>query len=128
MGDVGGYVGEKFIDENNHGKWKKVMEKKFKVGNNLSIFHCNLSDNMARGHLRNTFGEETLKAWQKVVGETNVNGELVLDQSHWFNRRLNLEAHPSMSKKLLLRHGLLRIKDVYLSEEGRLMTHSELRN
>ena len=107
---------------------EKVMEKKLKVANNLSIFHCNLPDSMARGHLRNTFWEETLKARQKVAGEVNLNGKLVLDQSLLLNKRFNLEAHPGMLKKLLLRHGLLRIKHVYFSEERRVMTYSELRN
>ena len=57
---------KEFIDENDMEN-RKVMEKKHEVGNNLSIFHCNLSDNMVKGHLRNTFWEESPKAWQNVA-------------------------------------------------------------
>ena len=104
------------------------MENKLKVGTSLSIFHCNLSDDKARKHLGNVFWQETLKAWQNMVGELRLNGESVLEQSLWHNKTLNLEAHPTIPKAMLLRHGLFRVKDLYSSEERRIMTHGELRN
>ncbi|XP_043192435.1 uncharacterized protein LOC122365356 [Amphibalanus amphitrite] len=117
---------KKFLDENNHAKWKFVVQNKLLIGGNLSIFECKLSKREVECKFPDKFWREIYLAWQTMVEEEDKTDGLVLYESLWHNRYLNLDDMVGIPKKKLQNSGVLRINDIYDRNAGRLMPPDQL--
>ena len=117
---------KRFMNGDNHAKWKRLLETKFLVGRNLVIFECKLSRRALECKLPNKFWRETYLAWRKIAESEMTSDESRLNEAMWLNRDLNLEDKKGIPKKQLCNKGVLRINDIYNGDARRLMTVSEL--
>ena len=80
----------KYLDDDKCGKWKQVMKPKLTVADNLTLFHCSISEADLGAVVRDKFWIETVQAWQKLVRGTAVSGMSILNEPLWFNKELGL--------------------------------------
>ena len=84
---------KRFLDKNNHGKWKLLLHEKLKnVGTNL-IFECNLDEAIInKVSKENVFLKEMLTAWQNIKNQYN-NSQKNIPLCHhviWNNKDIKI--------------------------------------
>lgn len=118
---------KKYLDDGNKAKWKDVMKGKLELHPELTLFHCNSSEKQVKERLKDPFWIETVLSWQRIANLDGVTGQSILSNPIWMNQNINVEQNPTIQRRKFIRKGILRVMDLYDTEQRRIMNDSQLR-
>ena len=109
---------KKILDSNYHAKWKSIIQRQLRINDEISILHCDVSDEKSLRKLEiSKFWAEIVIAWVIIVRRSysQLTGEIVLSKVIWHNADMNLEGNKTLNKCHLKRQKVIQISDLLTS-------------